>query len=420
MLNLSYHTPQGVCDILPDECYVKELIEQNIMQVFKGLGYQNIQPPMFEYYDLYENQNGDISQEKLFKFFDAQGRILALRPDITTSIARIMATKADESDFPARLCYLGSAFRYNGSNNALNSEFTQAGIELVGQSGAAADAEVIILTIRSLIAAGLKDFQIDIGQTDFFKGLATEARLSKEDTDSLRNFIDYKDTPSIAALVSDMDIDEQTKKLFTMLPSLFGGLEVLDTVSKFSLNKISKAAIDNLASVYNIIKKCGYLDYVSIDLGMLQSIDYYTGIIFKGFTYNIGFSICGGGRYDTLTQQFSKSIPAVGVAISINRILSALQRQKKITAKPKIDALVYAQKEMEALAIKLATILSDKGYIARCCTHLKSIGSAIKLANKNNINAVIKITPTGFELIKEGQESKTLTIEQIGQGGFKL
>lgn len=414
MLNLKMHTPQGVSDYMPAECSAKRDIEKKMREAFASYSYQEIQTPTLEYNNIYTDASGDIATEKLFRFFDAEGRILALRGDITTSIARVIGTKWDGLPLPARLCYVSEAFRYSKAESPLASEFTQAGIELVGDSSAYADAEAITVTIKALLNAGLDEFQIDIGQVEFFKGLARQVGLSAEDSEKIRELIDFKDSLSIAEIAAKYDGDEEIKKLLCRMPELFGDADVLEMAYTENLNPRSKKAIENLKNVYEIIKAGGLSKYVSIDLGMLQSIDYYTGVIFKGFTYDVGFAICGGGRYDSLISGFGRDLGAVGMAINVNRVLSAMQRQKKEIKKPKVDAVLYMTENFGD-AVKVGDMLRSQGYVLQNC--YESLEAAKKTAELSGCSrvlcaksdSIIKVyTSEGeteksvFQLLKEG------------------
>ena len=412
MLNLKYHTPEGVMDYLPQECMAKQSIENKIAAVFASYGYKTIQTPAFEYIDIYSESAGDVSPQKLFKFFDAQGRTMALRGDITTSIARVMGTKYNEP-LPARLCYVADAFRYNGSASAQSSEFTQAGIELIGDESSEADAEAIIVSINALLSAGLDEFQIDIGQVEFFKGLAEQIGLDNEDFEKIRTMIDFKDSFSIEKVVEKYDAQNEIKQLLCRMPYLFGGAEVFDKASVGSLNKRSASALENLKSVYSIICECGLEKYVSIDLGMLQSIDYYTGVIFKGVTYDVGFSVCGGGRYDSLIGSFGKNMSAVGIAIGVNRVLSALIRQNKDIAVKGTDAVVIVKGDVSN-AYALATKLRQMGFIIENYYESDDVKKALLFAKERKIDVVIKSAgENAIEVYTEDGGAKTLCLDEI-------
>lgn len=317
------HTPAGLTDILVKECELKFKIETAAREVFARHGYHVVQPPMFEYYDVYDA--AVTKAENMFKFFDNNGRMLALRPDLTTSVARIAATKP-LGELPYRIAYSGSAFRNDETfSNDRRREFSQAGIELIGNSGTDADAEVIEIAIEALLKFGVKDFQIDMGHADYYKGLAEIAELDPIVSDKLRANINDKDFVAIEGILDGIDIDEKLKEVFMELPKMFGGIETAVAAAKNPIiGEKSRAALENLISVYEILKGKGLDKYISTDLGMVPNLDYYTGIIVKGFAKGVAFPICSGGRYDNLTEKFGKALPATGIAIGIERVMTAL------------------------------------------------------------------------------------------------
>lgn len=317
------HTPAGLTDILVKECELKFKIETAAREVFARHGYHVVQPPMFEYYDVYDA--AVTKAENMFKFFDNNGRMLALRPDLTTSVARIAATKP-LGELPYRIAYSGSAFRNDETfSNDRRREFSQAGIELIGNGGTDADAEVIEIAIETLLKFGVKDFQIDMGHADYYKGLAEIAGLDPIVSDKLRANINDKDFVAIEGILDGIDIDEKLKEVFMELPKMFGGIETAVAAAKNPIiGEKSRAALENLISVYEILKGKGLDKYISTDLGMVPNLDYYTGIIVKGFAKGVAFPICSGGRYDNLTEKFGKALPATGIAIGIERVMTAL------------------------------------------------------------------------------------------------
>ena len=317
------HTPAGLTDILVKECELKFKIETAAREVFARHGYHVVQPPMFEYYDVYDA--AVTKAENMFKFFDNNGRMLALRPDLTTSVARIAATKP-LGELPYRIAYSGSAFRNDETfSNDRRREFSQAGIELIGNGGTDADAEVIEIAIEALLKFGVKDFQIDMGHADYYKGLAEIAGLDPIVSDKLRANINDKDFVAIEGILDGIDIDEKLKEVFMELPKMFGGIETAVAAAKNPIiGEKSRAALENLISVYEILKGKGLDKYISTDLGMVPNLDYYTGIIVKGFAKGVAFPICSGGRYENLTEKFGKALPATGIAIGIERVMTAL------------------------------------------------------------------------------------------------
>ena len=319
------HTPVGLADVLCDEYELKLRIENTACTVFKDYGYRMVQIPTFEYFDVY-NVTTPTQAEHMFKFFDNDGRMLALRPDLTTSVARMAATKPAAGKLPLRISYCGSAFRNEENfSQARQREFTQVGVELIGDNSVNADAEIIQIAIETFLKSGIKNFQIDLGQVEFFKGLVEQTGLSDSESDLIRSHINDKDFIAVQSVLDNLNINSNMKSMFQNLATMFGGIEIVDkALCDNDLNQRSKDALKNLKDVYSILVEKDLDKYVSIDLGMVQNIDYYTGIIIRGFTYGVGFPICSGGRYDNLLAKFGRDIPATGIAIGVVRVMASI------------------------------------------------------------------------------------------------
>lgn len=398
MSNWKLHTPNGVNDILPDECAVKKEIESAIWSVFSSIGYKEVETPTFEYYDCYGGVDGQISQENMFKFFDEQGRILALRPDFTTSIARMAATKAQNAAMPLRYLYTGNVFRVEQTQGARQREFTQSGIELIGSYSPAADAEVISAAMEAVMAVGIEEFSMEIGQIAFFNGLVKQAGLDEKSTEKLRERIDSKDSVGIKSITDKLDIDDSIKNLMIDLPYLFGGEEVFEKAYVKGLNETSKLALDNLKRIYELLCLYGFEKYVSIDLGMLESIDYYTGSIFKCYTHGVGFPICAGGRYDNLMGNFGAPKGAVGAAIGINRLISVLSDKEVHSTS---SSLIFAEHNGEGIAYDIAYNLRVNGCLVEMYIGDGDYTEAETYSKGKDISAMIRVFPDGKIMIKD-------------------
>lgn len=406
------HTPEGALDVLEAECAIKRNIEGSIKKVYQSSGYFEIQTPMFEFYDVFAGEAGGVEQSLMFKFFDRQGRILVLRPDLTTPIARICATKYAGDSFPRRLSYTGSAFRDGGAvAGAVQKQFTQAGIELIGHSVPEADAEVIAVTIQALLECGLEDFQIDIGQAELFKGIMEQADLSGSVVEQIRTLIDQKNVAALKELAQGWQIDGEAKALISELPNLFGGMEIIEKMKGENLGERAKCALDNLSDIYNILLDYGFEKYISIDLGMVQGLNYYTGAIVKGFARGVGFPICGGGRYDNLIGEFGKSRPATGIAIGIERVISALNYKNAEFSAPAADTLICCDGD-RALAFRIAQSLRKNGV---CAEMWLGEGDAEQYAEEKGIGGIIRVTgPEKIEIINLTQGGvKTTSINEL-------
>lgn len=405
MSDWKMHTPDGVNDILQGECAVKKEIESTMWTVLTSIGYKEVETPSFEYYDCYVGGSGQISQETLFKFFDERGRILALRPDFTTSIARMAATKASAYKMPLRYMYTGNVFRNELTEGVRQREFTQTGIELIGSYLPEADAEIISAAMEAIMAVGIEDFSMEIGQVAFFNGLVEQAGLDEQLTEKLRDRIDSKDSVGIKIITEKLDIDDEIKGLMAQLPYLFGDISVIEKADVPGLNPTSKAALDNLKRIYELLCLYGFEKYISLDLGMLQSIDYYTGTIFKCYTRNVSFPICAGGRYDNLMGKFGVKNGAVGAAIGINRVMAALGRKEADTVS---SSLVYPEKDAEGLAYDTAYNLRVNGCLVEMYIGGGDCEEAKKYAKESGSSCMLHIFADGKMVIYDFEKNDAI------------
>lgn len=314
------HTPEGVRDIYNGECTRKNLMAERMKNVLKSYGYRDIQTPTFEFFDIFNQDKGSLPSNQMYKFFDREGNTLVLRPDITPSIARAVSKYFNEEEFSMRFSYTGNIFINNSSLQGRMKESTQMGAELIGDDSIDADAEMIALAVHLLLAAGLTEFQIDVGHVGFFKGLIEEAGMDEEKTQDLRELIENKNYFGVEAMTDNQAL--------VRLPKLFGSQEILKEAKRLTSNMKALTAITRLERLYEIIGVYGLQKYVTFDLGMLSQYDYYTGVIFRGYTYGTGDAVVKGGRYDTLLQKFGKDAASVGLAVAVDELLTALGRQK--------------------------------------------------------------------------------------------
>lgn len=350
-----YKLPKGVKDFLPDEYSVKINVESQLIDCFETYGYKRIDTPTLEYAELFSGDN--IASNKLFKLTDSTGELLALRHDMTTPIARIISTKLEEGTY--KLCYTGKCFDFLNSNLR---EFTQVGVELIGNASVEADSEVVVMSIESLLQAGIVDFQIDLGNTAFVKGLLSSMNLTSEQSDELIGYIEKKDTIGEEIFAKNNSISEKVYAILQKLPFLFGGKEVLDEAYELCLNVQMKNALDRLDKTYDLLKMLGYEKYISFDLSLVGGMGYYTGLIFQGITRYFGSALLSGGRYDDLCGSFDKNIPAVGFAMTVEDVMRALAESKYKLAKGK-KSIVFACEKTTKKAYDVMKEYRQKGYI---------------------------------------------------------
>ena len=331
-MNGTYHNPLGIQDHMPLETQHKSEIQDRMRRLFARRGYRLIEPAIVEYLEVFTNPVSAIPPENMFTFTDGDGRILVLRPEMTTPVARIAATRLREEEV-LRLGYMGPVFHYQGAEDTASlKEFDQMGMELMGLSGAGADAEIIALAVEALRESGLTDFFIDLGQVEFFKGLAQEAGLSEAEAEELRRLVEKKDMLAMEMLLISRGVSQELRGRILALPLLYGGEEVIHRARSYSAHPRCQAALDNLAAIMEALRQAGVADAVRIDLGLVQSLGYYTGAIFRGICRELGTPLVTGGRYDKLVAQFGRDMPATGFALSTKPLMIALERQGAFTA----------------------------------------------------------------------------------------
>jgi len=353
--------PEGVKDVLPREAAAKRALATQVNNVFNSWGFQEVVTPTFEYLDVLLAGGAGESLEKMYKFFDHQGRIMALRFDATTPVARMVATRMKRYPRPLRLSYQANIFRYDELQVGKQREFLQAGIELLGSCKPEADAEVIAIAIESFQAAGLTDFQISLGQVEFFRGVLNNSPLSEKIKKEIILAVDRKDFLTLEKILLQTSLSEEEKQLLLSVPQLYGKKEVLKQAKSSVLNSHSQKALANLTEVYQILEDYGLADYVFLDFGLVRGSDYYTGVVFKVYTRGIGFSLGSGGRYDNLVGEFGENCPAVGFALSLERTLYALEKKEDYVVSAKKDCLLIFPPSQRTVAWILAKQLRGKG-----------------------------------------------------------
>jgi len=382
------HTPEGVRDIYGKEYANKQNIQRLFGEKLHSYGYQDIQTPTFEYFDVFSREVGTTPSKELYKFFDKEGNTLVLRPDFTPSIARCAAKYFMDETIPLRFCYSGNNFINNSNLQGKLKETTQMGAELIGDASAEADAEMIAMLVEALLNTGLKEFQVSIGQIDYFKGLCANAKLDAQTEFDLREFISSRNDFGAHELLSSKNIPEKSIDALLGVSSLFGGADILEKARASSDNARSQKAIERLEQVYELLKLYGVEEYITFDLAMVSKYNYYTGVIFNAYTYQMGNAIAKGGRYDSLLEKFGKPAPATGFVVIIDDLVTALTRQKCC---PKLEEkkllLVYSCDV--GTAIEKAKSYRADGYAAVMLHMEKDKADYQRFAEENNFLKVL-------------------------------
>ena len=370
------HTPEGVRDIYGRECRQKTRVTELLRGVCERFGYSEIQTPSFEFFDVFNSERGSVPSNEMFKFFDHHGNTLVLRPDMTPSVARSAAKYFGEEKLPVKLCYAANTFiNHENAYRGHLKENTTVGAELLGDNVPDEDFEIICMAIECMKAVGLSNFQVEIGNIRFFKGLLQDAGIGDEEEERLVALINNKNFLGVEELISELSVNAAPAGALTALPTLFGTREVLEKAAGLTDNKDSLYAIERLSALYDKLKEFGYEDYVSFDLGSLSNHAYYTGIIFHAFTFGTGEAVLSGGRYDKLIGQFGVEKPSIGFSVMVDRLVEALNRQGvKLPAEDDSILLVYdevALSKAENIAFRLRSGGKRVGMIPKSaeCTH---------------------------------------------------
>lgn len=341
--------PKGLRDLLPDEVRARRIMEKRAAELFSSYGYEEVMPPTFEYLEVVETGGVNI-REKLFLFMDREGDILSLRPEMTVSIARMAATHMQDGIFPRRLFYSGNVFRHVQPHLAQYREFGQLGIEMLGASGSYADAEVISLAVKALQNFGLTSFKVSLNQIAIFNSLLDDSSIEHSEKNTIRKLVENKDLVELSRCLERLDINDRLKETIASLPVLHGDMDILKKIPYVESNRNAATAVEELCKVYDALKTIGVQENIVIDMGVLRGLDYYTGMVFEGYSPELGYGLLGGGRYDNLLSQFGFPCPATGFALGLDRLALLLKNKEReprfMLGGKKLDRLVEKSEEL--------------------------------------------------------------------------
>ena len=356
-----FHTPEGVRDIYRQECSRKQKLQEKLHRVFHQYGFEDIETPTFEYFEVFSKEVGTIPSRELYKFFDREGNTLVLRPDFTPSVSRACATYFNPEKEVVSLCYTGNTFINNSSFRGRLKETTQMGVERMGDDSPEADAEILAMTVECLLAAGLTEFQVSVGQVDYYKAIFAQTGMSQEEEEELRELISQKNYFGVEELVKNKNMDKSLARVLSQLPQMFGSTEVLEKAKSLTDNPQALKAVARMEEIYELLKVYGYEKYITFDFAMLSKYHYYTGIIFQAYTYGTGEALIKGGRYNQLMKHFGKPAASIGFAIVVDNLLMALSRQKiEMEGEEGVTVITY-RKENRIQAIQKAKELRAQG-----------------------------------------------------------
>ncbi len=382
-------TPKGTKDYLPPEVERHRYVEQRLREVFKLWGYQEIRSPSIELVEVLSTGVGSELIDSMFKFQDFDGKIVALRAEMTAPAARIVTTKMLEAPRPIRLFYICNVFRYSQSYLEREREFWQAGVELIGCNTPGADGEVLALLASSLEKLGLEGVRIDVGHAGLLKDLLRATGLDEEKKVVLQNLLGYRDEDQLEKFMDQNNFSSQLREAFLRL-SRCRRLEELSSVALEPLKyRRIKDYLRALLEVKDSLVKYGVENLVFFDFSLVRKIEYYTGIVFEASVPNLGLPLGGGGRYDNLIEKFGKvKIPATGFAVEIEKCLRALIAQGfQPLDKRKVKVLVASR--FRDSAIKAVEAIRDAGVTALLDMTRGARKKVLDYAKLSGINYVV-------------------------------
>lgn len=346
--------PQGMKDTILKECEKKKKLQIQLEHIFESFGYEEIITPTIEYYETYANVFKNIQSTDMYKFLDENGKILTLRTDMTIPIARVCATKFKDSKPPFRYRYTSNVYKVRQKFAGKRSEVTDCGIELIGLDS---KSDVQVLSCALEVMKNFKNYTLEIGNVQFFQAACKVLRLSLDEIHTLANLIDKKSMVDLKEYLNSLYLSEKIVEFFMHLPFLCGSVDVLDQAYPYCFDDSLKQVLDSMKECIQSLNALGYLDHVTIDLGKVAHLDYYTGIIFEGYVSGVGTSVLSGGRYDCLLKKFGRDLPACGFSVKLDPLIDL------VDVKEKKKYYLYYPENKQIEAMKQAAKLRKEGIV---------------------------------------------------------
>ena len=387
MMHYNINTPEGTRDRLFSECLERRQVQQALTALFRRRGYQEVITPEVEFYDLFVRSGNPLPQESMLKIIDRSGKILVMRPDCTTPIARVAATRLKSVSLPQRLFYDQTVFRSGRAHDGGSCEIAQCGVEMVGAVGQKADLEMIAMAVDALRCCGVNGFHIEVGHAGFFRMLADRMEMPEEELERVRLSIEGKNYAALNDLL-DCYADQPACRALRRLPYLFGGAEILNEARGLGGEH---EALDYLQTLYEELSAAGYQEYIRFDLGLVHQIDYYTGVVFRGYVEGAGAPVLSGGRYDNLVGQLGRQAEATGFTVDVDAVGGCLSAEM-----PKLECIVHYGPGCLALALaELDSHPEGTCELSPC----RTLESTLRMAGEKGVTRVISLDGNGKKVL---------------------
>ena len=318
MAKIRVAAPEGTRDRLFGACAARRNMENRARTLYARFGYGEVMTPALELFDLFSRTGLPLPSEAMCKLIDRDGRILAMRPDSTAPMARVAAARLAARPMPLRLHYIQDIYRSDDRHTGRRLETRQAGVELLGAGGRKADLEILALASETLAALGAPDFRIELGHAALFRALAGQLNASPEEVEKLRALIQSKNFAALGDRLSGYE-DRPVCEAIGRLCTLFGGMEVFEDAGRLGVPEADQA-LDDLRDTYAALASAGFGGRIHLDLGLVHQMEYYTGVVFRGYVSGVGHAVLTGGRYDNLMGTLGSPAPATGFAVDLDAL----------------------------------------------------------------------------------------------------
>jgi ATP phosphoribosyltransferase regulatory subunit len=323
---LSHPLPAGMRDLLPEEASRQVALIRTVLESFERFGYEPVSVPPFEYAQVLEHDLGPLDSRQVLRFVEPEtGEIVALRPDMTPQIARLVAMRLADAPPPARLCYEGAVVRRRSERARRERQIHQAGFELMGLHGPEGDLEVLTVAASAIRAAGLTEFTIDLGHSGVATSLVESA--SPENRGPINEALSAKDAEETRRRAERAGVRGAELSALVELPNLCGGADLWSRADKLLKGTRAEGPARELRELARRVDAAGLAPSLVIDLGETWNFAYYTGMVFSVLADGPGEAIGSGGRYDRLFDRFGTPRPAAGFALDVGNLGWSLARR---------------------------------------------------------------------------------------------
>ena len=385
-------------DMIYAENKAVQSLGEKVCALYEKRGYGCVVTPALEYYDVFNFDSQTIPEENMFKLTDKSGRLVVMRPDNTTPMARIAATRLKNAPRPLKLYYNQNVFRISKDYSGKRSEFAQTGIEIFGGDTLRSDIEAVVTALRTLreisqFYGGNVNYKLELGHAHFCKALLDAAKLSDEARELVTKYIGAKNSSSLEVLGADDKLDTDFMEKIRKIPRLYGSKNVIDKARELCSGvENAKEALDYLEAIYDILDENGFSENISIDLATVNDMDYYTGVVFRGYIDYTGEAVLGGGRYDNLMSNFGESEGATGFGVNLSVVSDKLTRAVGISQQAEKKVLVH---------------YGDTGLLSKALNYIENCGDVCMLSCFENADECV-------EYAKQGKISKVVEVTRGG------